>query len=147
MGYYSRVSGFGDDVFEGSLKGVCRTMSSTNLAARAGRWSAEHWKTATALWIVVVVVAIVVGRAVGTHKLSMAEQSTGETARAEQILAGAGFSTPANESVLVKSSTLIASDPAFRSAVQSVMARLRTMPQVEHLRTGAAGAVLTRPNR
>jgi putative drug exporter of the RND superfamily len=112
-----------------------------NLAARAGRWSATHWKTATAIWIVVVLVAIVAGRMAGTHKLSMAEQSTGETARAEKILAGAGFSTPANESVLVKSSTRTASDPAFRSAVQSVMTRLRTMPQVEHLRTGAAGEI------
>jgi len=112
-----------------------------NLAARAGRWSATHWKTATAIWIVVVLVAIVAGSRAGTHKLSMAEQSTGETARAEKILAGAGFSTPANESVLVKSTTLTASDPAFRSAVQSVMTRLRTMPQVEHLRTGAAGEI------
>jgi uncharacterized membrane protein YdfJ with MMPL/SSD domain len=112
-----------------------------NLAARAGRWSATHWKTATAIWIVVVLVAIVTGSMAGTHKLSMAEQSTGETARAENILASAGFSTPANESVLVKSSTLIASDQAFRSAVQSVMTRLRTMPQVEHLRTGAAGEI------
>src|SRR5919199_6697199 len=116
-------------------------MSSLNLAARAGRWSAGHWKTATAIWIGVVVVAVVVGQAVGTHKLSMAEQSTGETARAEQILAGAGFSTPANESVLVNSSTLTASDPAVRTAVRAVQARLRTMPQVEHLRTGAAGQV------
>ena len=114
-------------------------MGSRNLAARAGRWSAAHWKTATAIWIVVVLVAIVVGRAVGTHKLSMAEQSTGEAARAEQILAGADFSTPANESVLVKSSRLTASDPAFGSAVQSVLARLRALPQVEHVRTGAAG--------
>jgi uncharacterized membrane protein YdfJ with MMPL/SSD domain len=112
-----------------------------NLAARAGRWSATHWKTATAIWIVVVLVAIVAGAMAGTNKLSMAEQSTGETARAEKILAGAGFSTPANESVLVKSSTLTASDPAFRSAVRSVMTRLRTMPQVEHLRTGAAGEI------
>jgi uncharacterized membrane protein YdfJ with MMPL/SSD domain len=112
-----------------------------NLAARAGRWSATHWKTATAIWIVVVLVSIVAGGIAGTHKLSMAEQSTGETARAEKILAGAGFSTPANESVLVKSSALTAADPAFRSAVQSVMRRLRTMPQVEHLRTGAAGEI------
>ena len=116
-------------------------MKSLNLAARAGRWSATHWKTATAIWVVVVVAAIAVGGIAGTHKLSMAEQSTGETARAENILAGAGFSTPANESVLVKSSTLTASDPGFHAAVQSVLARLRTMPQVEHLRTGAAGEI------
>ncbi|HSC50701.1 MAG TPA: hypothetical protein VLD16_10605 [Gaiellaceae bacterium] len=49
-----------------------------NLAARAGRWSATHWKTATAIWIVVVAVAIVAGSMAGTRKLSMAEQSTGE---------------------------------------------------------------------
>src|SRR5689334_17645281 len=71
----------------------------------------------------------------------MAEQSTGETAQAERILAGAGFSTPANESVLVKSTALTTSDPEFRSAVQTVMAKLRTMPQVQHLRTGADGEI------
>jgi RND superfamily putative drug exporter len=77
----------------------------------------------------------------GTHKLSDAEQSTGETARAEQILASAGFGTPAYESVLVRSPSLTASDPAFRSAVDSVMTKLRRMPQVVDLRTGGAGEV------
>src|ERR671937_827153 len=116
-------------------------MDRLNLAARAGRWSAEHWKTATAIWIVVVLVAIAAGRMAGTHKLSDAEQATGETARAEHILASAGFSTPASESVLVKSASSTADDPAFRSAVGSVMAKLRTMPQVKNLRTGAAGEI------
>src|SRR5919198_349730 len=86
-------------------------------------------------------VAIAAGRMAGTHKLSDAEQATGETARAEHILASAGFSTPASESVLVKSASSIADDPAFRSAVGSVMAKLRTMPQVKNLRTGAAGEI------
>jgi RND superfamily putative drug exporter len=116
-------------------------MNSRNLAARAGRWSATHWKTATAIWIVVVLAAIAAGSMAGTHKLSDAEQATGETARAEQILGSAGFSTPASESVLVKSPTLTAADPAFRSAVASVTAKLRTMPKVENLRTGAAGEI------
>jgi uncharacterized membrane protein YdfJ with MMPL/SSD domain len=116
-------------------------LNSRNLAARAGRWSATHWKTATAIWVVFVLVAIAAGRMAGTHKLSDAEQATGETARAEQILASAGFSTPASESVLVKSPTLTAGDPAFRSAVASVTTKLRTMPQVKNLRTGAAGEI------
>jgi RND superfamily putative drug exporter len=116
-------------------------VNSLNVAARAGRWSAAHWKTATAIWIVFVVIAIAAGRIAGTHKLSDAEQATGETARAEQILASAGFSTPAAESVLVKSPTLRSGDPAFRAAVASVMAKLRTMPQVKNLRTGAAGEI------
>src|ERR671937_1543518 len=100
-------------------------MSSLNLAARAGRWSAQHCKTATAIWIVVVFVAIAAGRIAGTHKLSDAEQATGETARAEQILASAGFSTPASESVIVKSTSATTADPAFRAAVSSVLAKLR----------------------
>ena len=113
----------------------------SNVAARAGRWSAQHRKTATAVWLAFVVVAIVAGRAVGTHQLSDAEQATGETARAETILARAGFDTPAYESVIVKSATGSVADPAFRSAVRAVTAKLRTMPQVENLRTGGPGQI------
>src|SRR5947199_5089695 len=116
-------------------------MGSLNLAARAGRWSARHWKRATAIWLGFVIVSVVVGQLVGTHKLSDAEQATGESARAQQILANAGFSTPASESVLVKSSALTAGAPEFRAAVASVTATLRAMPQVKNLRTNARGQV------
>jgi uncharacterized membrane protein YdfJ with MMPL/SSD domain len=113
-----------------------------NVAARAARWSAAHWKTAVAIWVAFVAVAIGLGTTVGTQMLSAAEHNaTGETARAEQILASAGFETPAAESVLVRSSTLTATEPAFRSTVQNVMTKLRTMPQVTNLRTGAKGQV------
>src|SRR5438128_3461695 len=112
-----------------------------NFAARAARWSAGHWKTAVAVWVAFVAVAIGLGTTVGTHMLSVSEQSSGETARAEQILTSAGFKTPASESVLVRSSTQTVADPAFRSTVQSVLVKLRTMPQVTNLRTGAAGEV------
>jgi putative drug exporter of the RND superfamily len=116
-------------------------MQRYNFAARAARWSAAHWKTAVAGWMAFVVVAIGVGTTVGTHKLSASEQATGESAQAEQILASAGFKTPAAESVLVRSSTRTVADPAFRSTVQSALVKLRTMPQVTNLRTGAAGQV------
>ena len=116
-------------------------METRNLASRAGRWSAAHWKTAVAVWVAFVAVAIGVGTALGTHKLSLSEQSTGETARAEQILASAGFKTPASEAVLVRSRTRTVADPTFRATVQGVLAKLRTMPQVTNLRTGAAGEV------
>src|ERR1700737_2697792 len=118
-------------------------MQRQNLAARAGRWSAAHWKTATALWLVLVVIAVVAGRVGGTHKLSSSEQSTGETARAEAILASAGFKTPASESVLVQSATKTVDAPAFRTTVQDVLAKLRTMPQVQRstLRTGGVGEI------
>ena len=73
--------------------------------------------------------------------MSLSEQSTGETARAEQILASAGFKTPASEAVLVRSRTRTVVDPTFRATVQGVLAKLRTMAEVTNLRTGAAGEV------
>ena len=72
-----------------------------NIAARAGRWSAAHWKTATLGWLVLVVAAVALGAVVGTKQLTDAETSTGETARAEAILAHAGFPDTAAEGVLV----------------------------------------------
>jgi len=116
-------------------------MGSLNLAARAGRWSAKNWKTAIALWVAFVVVAIGVGTAVGTHTLTASEQATGEAARAEQLLGSAGFHTPAAESVIVRSETRTVADPAFRSTVRSVLTTLRTFPQVTNLRTGAGGQI------
>ena len=95
-------------------------MTQGNLAARAGRWSAAHWKTATFGWVAFVVVAVAIGYAVGVVKLTDSEQGTGETANAQAILAQAGFKTPASESVLVKSTTLTADAPAFRATVQDV---------------------------
>ena len=116
-------------------------MTRYNFAARAGRWSAGHWKTAVAIWVAFVVVAIGLGMTVGTHTLTASEQSTGESARAEQLLTSAGFDTPAAESVIVRSEAQTVADPAFRSTVQSVLAKLRTMPQVTKLRTGAGGQI------
>jgi uncharacterized membrane protein YdfJ with MMPL/SSD domain len=112
-----------------------------NLAARAGRWSAAHWKTATLLWIGFVIVAVVIGRAAGTVKLTDSEQGTGETARAQAILADAGFKTPASESVLVQSKTLTASDPRFRAVVADVARTLRAKPAVVRLRPNGTGQV------
>ncbi|MGH2972176.1 MAG: MMPL family transporter, partial [Gaiellaceae bacterium] len=74
-----------------------------NIAARAGRWSAAHWKTATLGWLVLVVAAIALGSIVGTKQLSDAENSNGESARAERILASAGFDNSAGEAVLIQS--------------------------------------------
>jgi RND superfamily putative drug exporter len=50
-----------------------------NLAARAGAWSAAHWKTATVGWLVLVVAAVVLGAVAGTKTLTDVEDSQGET--------------------------------------------------------------------
>ena len=112
-----------------------------NLAARAAHWSAEHWKTATGLWILFVVVAVLAGFAAGTVSLSDSEQSTGEAAKAEAILAAANFKTPALESVLVESRTETAGDPAFRAAVRDTAAALRRLPQVTKVQTHGSGLI------
>jgi len=116
-----------------------------NLAARAGRWSAAHWKTATFGWIAIVAVAAALGTLVGTHTLTEAQQGTGETATAQRILDQAGFQQPAGESVLVQSKSLSTSDSRFRSAVASLIQKLEGRTEVTNVRspyqTGAAGAI------
>ena len=105
-------------------------MSRRNLAESAGRWSAAHWKTATFGWLALVVAAVVLGSVAGTRTLTDAEQSNGGSARAEHLLAAAGISAPAGESVLVRSATADVAAPAFRRALADVRAALRHQPQV-----------------
>ena len=95
-----------------------------NLAGRAGRWSAEHWKTALAGWIAFVALALAMGHFVGIKKQTDADSATGGSAKAQQILDQAGFKTPASESVLVQSKTLTVASPAFRSALRDVVTAL-----------------------
>ena len=83
-----------------------------NLAARMGRWSAGHWKTATFGWLALVVVAFGIGGAVGTKNIDPNTAGPGESGRMDAIL-DAGFKQPAGESVLIQSTTHEASDPAL----------------------------------
>ena len=51
----------------------------TNLAARAGSWSAAHWKTALTGWVVFCVVAAVAGGLAGTTMLTQSDTASGDT--------------------------------------------------------------------
>ena len=88
-------------------------MSSVNLAGRAGRWSAAHWKRAAFGWIAFAVLAVVVGSAVGARQMKDWAIANGESRRAEQILDQGNFNLPARESVLVQSQTATVDEPAF----------------------------------
>jgi RND superfamily putative drug exporter len=66
-----------------------------NLAARAGRWSAAHWKTATVGWVAFVVAALVVGGTIGTKQLDDSS-APGESGRMAKIL-DETFVRPAEE--------------------------------------------------
>ena len=92
-------------------------MSDLNLAGRAGRWSAAHWKTAAFGWIAFAVVAVAVGTAVGAKEMKSWAIANGDSRRAEQILDQGNFNIPARESVLVQSRTVTVDEPAFAAAV------------------------------
>ena len=66
-----------------------------NVAARMGSWSARHRTKAIGGWLLFVVAAMTIGSALGTKQLTNAEGSNGDAAKAETILATAGFKTPA----------------------------------------------------
>jgi uncharacterized membrane protein YdfJ with MMPL/SSD domain len=125
-----------------------RHESRPNLAARMGRWSAAHWKTATFGWLAFVLIAFALGSAVGAKTLDGTEPGPGESGRMDRIL-DAGFAQPAGENVLVQSTTLRTADPAFRAAIADVVDRLSSLSDVQNVRSpldpGNAGQIA--PNR
>jgi len=109
-----------------------------NIAARAGRWSAEHWKTAVSAWLAFCVVAIALGSVAGTRMLKQADTAAGGSGKAEQILKKAGFTDRAGESVLVQSTSQTVADPAFRGTVADVDRTVSALPQVRRVRSPLA---------
>src|SRR5262249_24787777 len=108
-----------------------------NLAARAGRWSAAHWKTATFGWLAFVVAAVALGTLHGTTKLTDAEETNGQAARAEQMLTAAHVKSSASENVLVESRILTATSPAFRRTLNDVRTTLAGTAHVRNVHFGA----------
>jgi uncharacterized membrane protein YdfJ with MMPL/SSD domain len=109
-------------------------MKSRNLAAEAGRWSAQHRKAAIIGWLAFVIAAVVLGAAVGTKHIAQDSDGTGEAGRAQRVLNG-NFPHAAGEQVLIQSRSHTARAPAFRTAVADVVGRLSTLPSVEHVRS------------
>src|SRR4051812_16765655 len=86
------------------------------LAARAGRWSAQHRKKAIWGWLAFVVLAFAIGGAVGTKTQDTAQSGVGESGRAERTIDDA-FPKHQAEQVLVQSDTATATDASFRAVV------------------------------
>jgi uncharacterized membrane protein YdfJ with MMPL/SSD domain len=120
------------------------SVQNENLAARAGRWSARHWKTAVFAWFGFVLVAYALGTLLGTNSLSVNEPGPGESGRVQQIL-NDKFEQPAKELVLVQSSSLTARSAAFHAAVRDVTRRLDAQPNVTNVESpfaaGNAGRI------
>src|SRR4026209_1705361 len=105
-----------------------------NLAARMGRWSASHWKTATFGWLAFVLVAFGLGGLAGTKSTDPNEPGPGESGRMETILEE-GFKQPADESVFIQNRSMQVTDPAFQAVIQDVVRRIRTLDEVQNVQS------------
>ena len=109
----------------------------SNLAARMGRWSAAHWKTATFGWLAFVVVAFALGGMVGLKNIDESAPGPGESGRMDRIL-DEGFKQPAGENVLIQSRSHRATDPAFRAAIDDVVTGISKLDAVRNVRSPLA---------
>jgi RND superfamily putative drug exporter len=117
----------------------------SNLAARMGRWSATHWKTALFGWILFVAAAFSLTFYIQTRDLTSAEDSAGNSKVAEEIISDAGFPEQSGESVIIQHPNLRADDPPFVAVVRDAAARLGGTPNVQDLKaplgTGAEALI------
>src|SRR6266511_3475520 len=109
-------------------------MTTQNFAARAGGWSAAHWKTATFGWLAFVAITFLIGTAVGTHALGQSDSGDGEAGRALRAL-GQGFPQPAHETVLVRSRSVTVADPQFRAVVTALVDQVSNTAHVASVRS------------
>src|SRR4051812_1162584 len=107
---------------------------SRNLAARAGRWSAQHRKAAIFGWVLFVVLATVIGGRVGLNEIDESAQGSGGAKRGDMIVDAAGFPDQAREQVLIQGKGAIESrDPQVTAAVKDVVRRLSAIPGVTEI--------------
>src|SRR5829696_10170473 len=117
-----------------SLPGGAPHMQSRNLAARAGRWSAQHRKKAILGWFAFVILATVLGGMVGTKTLADEDTGNGESKRGDQIIEDAGFADQTGETVLVQGKDgLKVGDPKFTATVDDVVAKLEATKGVSEI--------------
>jgi uncharacterized membrane protein YdfJ with MMPL/SSD domain len=117
-----------------------------NLAGRAGRWSAEHWKLALFGWLAFAVAAMVLGNVVGHVQMKDSQAASGETAQALKLLEQAHFKQPAVENVLIQSRRYTASEPIMQAAIGGVVQTLAVQPNVANIqdpriRIGGGGQI------
>jgi RND superfamily putative drug exporter len=104
-----------------------------NLAARVGRWSASHWKTAVLGWSLFVTAFVAVNSVVKAREASDAEQASGNSKVAAVILQDAGFPKRAGESVIIQHPSARVSDPAFQAVIREVAGTLGRLDGVTEL--------------
>jgi uncharacterized membrane protein YdfJ with MMPL/SSD domain len=112
-----------------------KTNGNGNLAARAGRWSAQHRKKAIFGWLAFVILAVFIGGSVGTRTLTDDEYGIGESGRADKAVS-AHFPDKDSESVLIQSQNGANNrSPEYRQVVQSVVTSLEGTKHVRNVQS------------
>jgi putative drug exporter of the RND superfamily len=111
-----------------------------NLAAKLGGWSARHRLVAIGGWLVLVIVAVFIGSAVGQVTMTQAEYGTGESGQAAWLLANAGIKEPAGELVMVSGHGVSPDPAALRSAASAVLAGVQGTGLVRDVRQPVVSA-------
>ena len=107
---------------------------STNLAGRAGRWSAANWKKALFGAFAAALVAMTIGQVAGHVQMKDSQQASGEAAKALQMREAGNFKQPAQENVLVQSAAYTEKSSIMQSAIAGVVQNLARQPNVINLR-------------
>jgi uncharacterized membrane protein YdfJ with MMPL/SSD domain len=95
-----------------------------NIAARAGRWSAQHRKIAVIGWLVFVIGAFMVGKSIGTENVKPENTGVGESGKAQKA-AFEAFPQKSDGIVLVEGEAGSTDGAEFRSAVGDVVSGLK----------------------
>jgi uncharacterized membrane protein YdfJ with MMPL/SSD domain len=110
-----------------------KSQTNNNIAARVGRWSVRHRKTAILGWLAFVFVALAVGfNLVPQKEIDPNDGMPGESGKAGQVLTDA-FPKKSSEQVLIQSETLDARDPQFKAAAADVTQRLEGTKGVDEV--------------
>ena len=105
-------------------------MTSRNLAASVGAWSARHRRKTIVAWLVFVVAAYVVGTLIGQRNLTDAQQGNGQSGTAVSVLEKA-FPFHNGEKVFIQGRGATApSQEDLTGAVSDLVHRLRGLPTV-----------------
>ena len=117
---------------------------SKHIAARMGRWSASHKKTAIFGWLAFVIAAFMIGNVVGTKQLDPNKSGSGESGHVDAVIADE-YKQPLGDSVLIQSTSKTVDDPAFHAAVSDVALTVANLKPVKRVHSpfeaGNAGQI------
>jgi len=110
---------------------------SNNIAARMGRWSASHWKTAVFGWLAFVVLAFGIATQLPMKTISTQDSNVGQAHKADEVFKKSGFgqTDAQTEFVLVQSKTLTVKSAAFRAAIADVTRTVTPFTTIKNFRS------------